>query len=229
LQFGVHALAHPLSAEVKPVVLVVSKLLVCALLILAYRGGVRLLEHRTAEEVAFSKKTGFIVPGGILGLSIFCIVYPLLWATGIAHYESFGQSADIGAAAASALAAGVGEEIIFRGVIFRISEERFGSTAGMLISAAIFGLLHALNPGATILSTAAVAIEAGVLLASAYAFARTLWLPIGIHFGWNFTEGAIFGAAVSGGHSAGLLVFPLRGPELSPAAPSARRLRSGRY
>ena len=56
--------------------------------------------------------------------------------------------------------------------------------------------------------------SSGVLLALAYAATRSLWLPIGLHFGWNFTEGGIFGAAVSGGLSDGLIRAPLAGPPL---------------
>jgi membrane protease YdiL (CAAX protease family) len=214
LQVGVHALAHTVPARTKTGVVSMLEMAACAVMILAYRGGVWLLEHRAATEIALRKRAWLFLPGVILGLSILSVVYAILWAMGIAHYEGFGQWAGVIAAAASALAAAVGEEIVFRGAIFRIVDERLGSTAATLLSAMIFGLLHAVNPGATLLSSTAIALEAGVLLAAAYAAARTLWLPIGIHFGWNFTEGGVFGAAVSGGRSTGLLVFPLRGPDL---------------
>jgi membrane protease YdiL (CAAX protease family) len=212
LQLGVRALAHIVPARTKTVVLSMSELAACGVMILAYRISVRRLEHRVAAEIAFSKSAWLFLPGVILGLAIFSVVYAILWSIGIAHYEGFGQWAGVVAAGAAALAAAVGEEIVFRGAIFRIVDERLGSTAALLVSAMVFGLLHAMNPGATLLSTTAIALEAGVLLAAAYAATRTLWLPIGIHFGWNFTEGGIFGAAVSGGRSKGLLVFPLRGP-----------------
>jgi membrane protease YdiL (CAAX protease family) len=212
LQLGVRALAHIVPARTKTVVLSMSELAACGVMILAYRISVRRLEHRVAAEIAFSKSAWLFLPGVILGLAIFSVVYAILWSIGIAHYKGFGQWAGVVAAGAAALAAAVGEEIVFRGAIFRIVDERLGSTAALLVSAMVFGLLHAMNPGATLLSTTAIALEAGVLLAAAYAATRTLWLPIGIHFGWNFTEGGIFGAAVSGGRSKGLLVFPLRGP-----------------
>ena len=214
LQVGVHALAHAVPPGIKTGVLVASELGVCAVMILAYRSGVRFLERRAATEIALSKGTWLSLPGALLGLAIFSVVYAILWAMGIAHYEGLGQWSGVAAAAASALAAAVGEEIVFRGALFRMIDERLGSTAATLISAGIFGALHALNPGATLLSTVAIALEAGVLLAAAYAAARTLWLPIGIHFGWNFTEGGVFGAAVSGGRSKSLLVFPLQGPDI---------------
>jgi membrane protease YdiL (CAAX protease family) len=76
--------------------------------------------------------------------------------------------------------------------------------------------MHARNPSASYLSTSAIALEAGVLLAAAYYWSRNLWLPIGLHFSWNLTEGGLFGAAVSGTTSRGVL-----GVHLSSAAPDA--------
>jgi hypothetical protein len=55
-------------------------------------------------------------------------------------------------------------------------------------------------------------IEAGILLAAAYAYTGRLWLPIGIHIAWNFTQGGIFGVEVSGNTSEGLLQGKLSGP-----------------
>jgi hypothetical protein len=214
LQLGAHALAHSVPARAKTGVLLTSELAACAAMILAYRGGIWLLEHRSASEIAFSKGAWLLLPEGILGLAIFSVVYAILWLMGMAHYQGFGQSSGMIVVAAAALAAAVGEEIVFRGAIFRIVDGRLGSTVATLFSAIIFGILHATNHGATLLTTTPIALEAGVLLAAAYAAARTLWLPIGIHFGWNFAEGGVFGAAVSGNPSTGLLVFPLRGPDV---------------
>ena len=108
-----------------------------------------------------------------------------------------------------ALVSGIAEELVFRGVLFRLLEDSFGTTVALVLSAAVFGLLHGANPGATLVSTVAIAVEAGVLLAAAYAWSRSLWLVMGLHFAWNFTEGGIFGAAVSGGAMKGVLNFPL--------------------
>lgn len=90
------------------------------------------------------------------------------------------------------------EELLFRGVLFRIIEEQLGSWWALGISAFIFGILHFLNPNATFLSSMAVGIEAGLLLGAAYIYSRNLWFPIAIHFGWNFTQSGIFGANTSG-------------------------------
>ena len=101
-----------------------------------------------------------------------------------------------------------------RGVVFRRLEQGLGTTIALVISAVLFGLMHAGNRGATWISTLAIVLESGVLLGLAYTATRSLWLPIGLHFGWNFTEGGIFGAAVSGGQNTGLIVAPLSGSPL---------------
>ena len=104
------------------------------------------------------------------------------------------------------------EEVVMRGVLFRILEQWRGSWIALAISAALFGLLHLLNPGVTLLNAGAMMLEAGILLAAAYMLTRRLWLCIGIHFAWNFTQGGIFSAAVSGGATNGLLEAKLVGP-----------------
>jgi len=106
------------------------------------------------------------------------------------------------------------EEILIRGLLFRIMEETLGTWIALAISAVIFGFLHLANPNATLWGAIAIAIEAGIMLAAAYVFTRRLWLPIGIHFAWNFSQGAIFGVAVSGNEVQGLLQSTLSGPTL---------------
>jgi membrane protease YdiL (CAAX protease family) len=116
--------------------------------------------------------------------------------------------------ATMAILSGVCEELIFRAGIYRITEDMFGTGIALVISGAVFGLVHLGNPHASLIAGIAIALEAGILLGAAYAATRNLWFPIGIHIGWNFAEGGIFGASVSGtpaGH--GLLNIPLAGPD----------------
>ncbi len=81
------------------------------------------------------------------------------------------------------------------------------------MSAALFGIAHASNPGATWLSSSAIAIEAGVLLGAAFAVTKNLWFPIGLHFAWNFCEGPIYGTQISGStFSNSLVTAHLSGP-----------------
>jgi membrane protease YdiL (CAAX protease family) len=138
----------------------------------------------------------------------------VLWGLGHVAFATGTGLNGLGGGLAVAFAAAVLEELLLRAVLFRLLEEATGTTIAVIVSAIVFGLLHGLNPGATPLSTAAIAIEAGVLLALAYALTHNLWLAIGIHMAWNFTEGSVFGAAVSGGaQSQSLVRSVISGPD----------------
>lgn len=139
----------------------------------------------------------WIVLGAAVGTALFAAVFGVLYALGVAHWRGLSAHADVFPQLAAALIAAVGEELTFRGGVFRVLADGFGTTVALIVSAGIFGLLHALNPGATVLSSVAIMLEAGVLLGAAYAYSGNLWLPIGIHLGWNFTEGGLFGVSVS--------------------------------
>lgn len=101
------------------------------------------------------------------------------------------------------------EEIIFRGVIFRLIDDRWNSALALIISAVLFGALHYWNPGASLWSSCAIAIEAGLLLGAAYKHFGTLWLPIGIHWAWNYVQGNVLGFAVSGVQTSDKIFSPI--------------------
>ena len=176
-------------------------------LIGAYALLVRWLERRWPIEAQPS--LGWPALGIAFGLGLFCAVYGVLTALGVARFDGVNGFSGVWPVFLIALVSGIAEELVFRGALFRLLEDSFGTTAALILSAAVFGLLHGANPGATLISTLAIAVEAGALLAAAYAWSRNLWLVMGLHFAWNFTEGGIFGAAVSGGAMKGVLKFPL--------------------
>lgn len=66
------------------------------------------------------------------------------------------------------------------------------------MSAAVFGSLHLFNPHYSRLGVAGIALAGGVLLSAAYLVTRSLWLPLGLHFGWNLFAGDILAAAEPG-------------------------------
>jgi hypothetical protein len=109
--------------------------------------------------------------------------------------------------------AGVAEEIITRGVLFRMTEEGLGTWWALAISALFFGGAHIFNPGATWWSSLAIAIEAGVLLALLYHVTRSLWSCIGLHAAWNVMQGTVFGIPVSGTAAHGWLISSRTGPD----------------
>lgn len=79
----------------------------------------------------------------------------------------------------------------------------------------VFGFVHLLNPDATMTGAIFISIEAGLLLAAAYMLTRRLWLGIGFHISWNYTQSAVFGGVVSGGVAdPGLFKTVITGPDL---------------
>jgi uncharacterized protein len=181
--------------------------------ILAYAWIVRRTEHRAPVEVARKGALGALGRGLLIGSGLFGAVIANIWFLG--DYRVLGWGSIAGPVALIGFTAGaaVTEELLFRGVLFRIVEGRFGTWLSLILTSLLFGLSHLFNPGATLWSAFAVAIEAGGMLAAAYAATRNLWVPIGLHFGWNFAEGAIFGTDISGKSAPeGLLRAVLSGP-----------------
>lgn len=176
---------------------------------------VRVAEGRWPAELALRPGVKQFAAGTAIGFGLFTAVYAVLTAMGVATWQGFNGFGNAAPLLLLAIVGGVGEELLFRGVIFRLLEESFGSLVALTLSAILFGLMHAGNNGATVWSSMAVALEAGVMLAAAYMWTRNLWLPIGIHLAWNFTEGGIYGAAVSGESAPGIF-----GVELSRSAPA---------
>jgi uncharacterized protein len=118
---------------------------------------------------------------------------------GVYRPGGWGTFAGVGSGALFALSAAVLEEIVFRGYLFRLLSAAAGTWIAVLLTSALFGAAHAANRGATLFSSFAIAAEAGVILAGAYAVTRRLWMPIGLHLGWNFAESTIWGMSISGG------------------------------
>jgi membrane protease YdiL (CAAX protease family) len=113
-----------------------------------------------------------------------------------------------------AIIPGFMEELFFRGILFRWIEEFAGSWAALLLTSAFFGAAHLGNPNATWFSAFCIAVEAGILLGGAYMLTRSLWLPMGLHAAWNFTQGEIFDVPVSGLDEHGLVQAQMSGPPL---------------
>ena len=174
---------------------------------------VRLIERRPVSELSL-RRIGELFGGTLFGLILFSLVVAVLWLLGA--YQVIGQNPwqVMLAALWIGLVPGFTEEILFRGVLYRILEESLGTWIALIITSAFFGFAHYGNPGATPFSSIAIALEAGTMLGMAYTATRRLWLPIGIHFAWNFAQGGIYGIKVSGLDVDGWLVSRLTGPEL---------------
>lgn len=193
----------------------VGRALLALLVLAAYVAASKWIERRTPSELAVSRLLPEVAAGFVAGLLLFSSVMAILWAAGAYHPAGRGTASVLARGFGAAFAAGVVEETVFRGLLFRLSSKLLGTWGALLFTAALFGAAHAFNPGATVSSSLTIALEAGVLLGAAYAATQRLWVPIGLHIAWNFTEGPIFGMSVSGGSmSAGLIRGSVSGPRI---------------
>jgi membrane protease YdiL (CAAX protease family) len=198
------------SEEAKLLVVCVS----IVLSFLAYWGYVRLVERRTVSELLFNGGLKEIGKGALLGAGLFSTTIGVLWMTGCYAVAGWNDWSVLIASLSLSLSSGFVEELLMRGIFFRIMEESLGTWIALILSALLFGFLHAGNPNATIVSSVAIALEAGLLLGACYVLTRRLWFAIGVHMAWNFVQGGIFGVAVSGNAAKGLLQSTLAGPEI---------------
>jgi len=106
----------------------------------------------------------------------------------------------------------VQEEFIFRGMIFRKLERSFGSWIALGISAILFGIIHLLSPNPTLVSAVAIMVTGGILIAAIYILTRSLGWAMGVHLGWNFFEGPVFGTQFSGHTLPGFFSSVITGP-----------------
>jgi len=104
------------------------------------------------------------------------------------------------------------EEIVFRGYILQNLMDGLGAVVAVLISCLIYGAIHAFNPNATMLSSAIIVLF-GFLRIYGYLATNMLWLSFGMHTGWNFFQGPVYGFAASGTDSPHLLGLTISGPE----------------
>lgn len=181
--------------------------------VVVYRWVVRRTERREPTELSRDGWGGKLSRGTLIGLAMFAAVIANIAFLGGYHVEGWGSPMGALGLLGFMAAVAVAEELLFRGVLFRIIEERTGTWIALALTGVVFGAMHLANPDATLWGATAIAIEAGFMLAACYAATRNLWIPIGLHLGWNFAAGGIFSVAVSGnGESKGLLDASTSGP-----------------
>jgi uncharacterized protein len=179
-----------------------------------YWGYVRLVERRPVAELAPAGAPKEFGLGLLFGTGLFTVTIGILWGAGFYHITGTNGWFMLVESMSMAIMSGFIEELITRGIIFRIIEDSVGTWIALAVSALMFGSMHLGNPNATLTSAAAIALEAGLLLGACYIVTRRLWLAIGVHLAWNFTQGGIFGVAVSGTTPHGILQSTLTGPEI---------------
>lgn len=183
--------------------------------IAVYLGYAAFIERRAVTELALPGMGRELGMGLLIGAGLYTLCELILMALGIYRIDGLNPLRFMVPAIAMALSSGVFEELLFRGVLFRSVETWFGSWAALVVSSLVFGLTHLLNPHGTLEGALFIAVEAGILLAAAFMLTRRLWLSMGFHVAWNYTQSAIFSGIVSGNEAAqGLIRSTVRGPDL---------------
>lgn len=205
----------PITPEAyKTVAIGIDAVIGFSLLIVFYKLYTKYIEKREALEFSFTTGIKDLSKGLILGGGLITILILILASLGYYKIVSFSPSWSV--AFTGVFTIGMGafvEELFFRVIIFKLTEEFCGSWIALVLSVFYFGFAHAGNPNATLWTSIAIGVEAGILLTAAYMLTRTIWFPLAIHFGWNYFQSKIFGVATSGISTDGLIVPAIEGPE----------------
>ncbi|GAB3277601.1 lysostaphin resistance A-like protein [Parasphingorhabdus pacifica] len=196
------------SAAILPVARAVAAVAV-------YWALMRLVARRSTPEIAGRRAWREVLLGSGIGLGLVLVSALLIAAVGgyAFTWTGGGLLPVVVPVVAVSVGAAVTEELVFRGLALQAVERLGGSWVALVITALLFGGLHLANPEATVWSSVAIAIEAGVLLGAAFLWRRSIWFVVGLHFAWNTTEG-LLGIPVSGHVTPGLLTTDMTGPEL---------------
>ncbi len=182
--------------------------------VLAYKAYKRWIERAPDTELALAGAPRELALGLLAGFLLFSAMTGIVALLGGFEVLGLRGPGQIWSMLAMALVSGTFEEVVFRGVILRHLESLTGSWIALAITSALFGAAHLANPNASWFAALAIAVEAGILLGAAYLLTRRLWLAIGIHAAWNFTQGWVFSVPVSGGDAPlGLLITRRIGPD----------------
>jgi len=184
----------------------------------------RFLDKRSFASLGLSVNKSAVLDvfvGVFISAFIMAIIYAIEFMTGWVKFEGFAWEVDSAKTVIVNLflflfifiTVGWNEELLSRGYHLQNLASGTNMFWGVLISSSVFGLAHLGNPNATWVSAAGI-FFAGLFLAYGYLRTGQLWLSIGLHIGWNFFEGVIFGFPVSGLDIYRLIRHQIHGPEI---------------
>jgi membrane protease YdiL (CAAX protease family) len=181
-------------------------------LIAVYWIAVRLGERRTVPELDLRRLPLDLLAGLATGAALLAAIVGILWLFGWVVIEPKAVDG-VALALRDSIRSGVLEELVLRLVIFRLLWRAFGVRPALAGAAVLFGALHLANPDSSLFAAACLIAGEGVGI-GLYLLTGRIWAPIGMHAAWNFTQGWIFGAVVSGTTGIGggpLLLSPANG------------------
>ncbi|MDQ2714607.1 MAG: CPBP family intramembrane metalloprotease [Chloroflexota bacterium] len=199
---------------------VVAELLTALLTFGVYLLASKYLERRPLAEMGLPRLHAMrdLLLGFTIGACLMSIIIGILALAGWYHITSIEPVGNVPTMILEGLivffCAAVFEEVLFRGIAFRLLEQGLGSWIALGLSALFFGASHFANPHATLIGAVAVVLTGGLLAATVFMLTRSLWPVIGLHWAWNYFEGPVFGAQVSGRSLPPILHSTITGPAL---------------
>ena len=177
-----------------------------AALIIAAFVMLRWVDKRPFAMLGLSLLTGWKRDFGVgiaIGLAMLTTCLVLLWAGGWMQVSLNEITPALLGGISWALlvffAAALLEELMLRGYIFQAFIEGSRVWIAVILLSSVFSIMHFDNPSASVASSINVFL-AGVLLSVCYLKTRSLWLPTGLHLGWNWVQSSFWGMGVSGFH-----------------------------
>lgn len=180
---------------------------------LSYAFYVVKIERRAVSELAFKGALREYSAGFVLGGLMVCLSVAAIAAFGGLRALSLASGSVIALPLLMHITVGLIEEMVLRGIFFRVVQESLGSWLALLASGLVFGAMHLVNDNISVLAIANIAV-AGVFFAAAFLLTGRLWLCAALHAGWNFFQDGVFSLAVSGHEvKTGLFKTELSGPD----------------
>jgi membrane protease YdiL (CAAX protease family) len=166
---------------------------------------VRKFHHKPLTAIGLSLHPGIVKEVGIgclLGVLMMGGIFLVEYSLGFAERYWLGVSTGmvlwtIVSSLAFFIVGAVAEELLFRGYPFQVLIQGVSFLPAMMIMAVLFGVAHLTNPHASVAGFVNTALAA-IFFSVAYMKTRSLWLPFGLHFSWNFAQTTLFGFPTSG-------------------------------
>ncbi|WP_342117252.1 CPBP family intramembrane glutamic endopeptidase [Pseudoduganella sp. OTU4001] len=187
-------------------------LLAAALCLGGYNFYVRRFEQRAAQEAALAGRIPDLLRGLGIGAALSMAVTGVLMAAGALAVSGSASFALVLKPLPEQAMVAIMEELLFRAVLFRVTEERWGTRTALVANVLLFALAHLPNEHVTALAVLNTGI-AGLGFCAAWMLTRSLWLPVGMHFAWNYLFDGVIGVPVSGHAARGWLQVQMSGPE----------------
>ena len=170
----------------------------------------RFVDKEPFIKLGFSLKGKIndIILGMTLGLLLMAVGYTILILLGEIKFIGFNYNLkNIILLFLLFIAVSIAEETYVRGYVLKNLLKSFNPIISLIISSAIFSLLHFFNPNVNYIALTELFI-AGILLGISYVYTKNLWFPIALHLSWNFFQ-VMFGFNVSGMDTYSLIEFEI--------------------